>query len=155
MIVSETSTPRGHVIVEDDGQFVTTTEDSPAGHSVTRTLSTHHYAPTAPTPLVHLHHGLVHIGPDGAGVHSGRPLDTGSFVAGLTLGMLIYFILQSAMRWHARREVRSIKRAAAIGPQTDDGMAAAVAALARRTATLETIVTDPAQRTAREIEALR
>ncbi len=34
-------------------------------------------------------------------------------------------------------------------------MAADVAALARRTATLETIVTDPAQRTAREIDALR
>ncbi len=93
------------------------------------------------------------------GIQSDKPLDGASFIAGLMLGALFYFIIQSAMRWHARREVRSTKRAAAIGPQTDardqDGMAAAVAALARRTATLETIVTDPAQRTAREIDALR
>ena len=102
---------------------------------------------------------MLHLGPDGAYVHSDKPLDPGSFLAGLLLGALLYFIIQSAMRWHARREVRSIARAAAIGPQAasrdSDGMAAAVAALARRTATLETIVTDPAQRTAREIDALR
>ncbi len=89
------------------------------------------------------------------GVHSDKPLDGASFIAGLMLGALLYFIIQSAMRWHARREVRSIARAVAIGPQIDDGMAAAVAALSRRTATLETIVTDPAQRTARAIDALR
>ncbi len=45
-------------------------------------------------------------------------------------------------------------RAASRGPQ-EDRMAAAVAALARHTATFETIVTDPARRTAHEIDALR
>ena len=108
-----------------------------------------------PPPLLHQHHGMLHLGPDGAYVHSGRPLDPGSFFAGLMLGALLYFILQSAMRWHARREARGIARAAAIGPQPDGRMVAEIAALARRTATLETIVTDPAHRTAREIDALR
>ena len=92
------------------------------------------------------------------GVHSDRPLDGASFVAGLLLGALLFFIFPSALRWHARREARGEARAAAIGPRRDgdaDRMAADVAALARRTATLETIVTDPAHRTAREIEALR
>jgi hypothetical protein len=107
-------------------------------------------APPPPTsPGQHAHSKFF------VGISSDAPLDPASFTAGLMLGALLFFILQSAMRWHARREVRSTKRAAAIGPQADDGMAAAVAALARRTATLETIVTDPAQRTAREIEALR
>lgn len=110
--------------------------------------------PEATLALVHQHHGMIHLGPDGAYVHSGKPLDPGSFVAGLMLGLLAYFILQTAMRWHARRAVGSA-RGAAIGPQSDDPIAAVVAALARRTATLETIVTDPAQRTAREIDALR
>ena len=75
------------------------------------------------------------------------------------LGLLLYFIVQSAIRRQVRRDARGAARAAAIGPQREvddqDRMAAAVAALARRTAALETIVTDPAQRTAREIDALR
>jgi hypothetical protein len=83
-----------------------------------------------------------------------RPFDGGVFVAGLLLGMIALFIMQSAMKYYARREARSRRDAASIGP-AEDRMAAEVAALARRTATLETIVTDPAQRTAREIEALR
>ena len=111
--------------------------------------------PAAQLPLLHQHRGMIHLGPDGAYVHSGKPLDAGSFFAGLMLGALLYFILQTAMRWHARREAKGYARAAAIGPQAEDRMAAEVAALARRTATLETIVTDPAHRTAREIEALR
>lgn len=83
-----------------------------------------------------------------------RGIDGGSFTAGLMMGLLLFFIIQTAMRSHARREARANALAASIGPQ-EDRMAAEVAALSRRTATLETIVTDPAQRTAREIEALR
>ncbi len=133
-----------------DGDVVVTTSDDGQQINVA-TPST----PVVPMPP----HGTVGYASDKAGfnvgVHSDRPLDTASFIAGLMLGALLFFILQTAMRWHARREVKSLKRAAAIGPQPDDGVAAAVAALTRRTATLETIVTDPAQRTAREIEALR
>lgn len=111
--------------------------------------------PAPPAPVFPQHQGMLHLGPDGAYVHSGKPLDPGSFIAGLMLGMFLLFIVQTAMRVYARREARGHARAAAIGPQTDDRMAADVAALARRTAALETIVTDPAHRTAREIEALR
>ncbi|MBC7496505.1 MAG: hypothetical protein H7243_04985 [Sphingomonadaceae bacterium] len=130
----------------------------------TVTVTTSDDGPSTPPVLPELarsHTVGIDSGPSSftVGVHSEKPLDGASFIAGLMLGALLYFIIQTAMRWHARREIRSTKRAAAIGPQTDardqDGMAAAVAALARRTATLETIVTDPAQRTAREIEALR
>ncbi len=129
-------------VTTSDGQVIVTTDDDLP-------------APPAPPSPPHLHRGMLHLGPDGAYVHSGQPLDPGSFFAGLMLGALLYFILQTAMRWHARREVRGAARAAAIGPQAEDRMAAEVAALARRTATLETIVTDPAHRTAREIDALR
>jgi hypothetical protein len=83
-----------------------------------------------------------------------RPFDGGLFLGAFLLGMIALFLIQSAMRVYARREARSRRDAATIGPQ-EDRMAAEVAALARRTATLETIVTDPAQRTAREIDALR
>ncbi len=111
--------------------------------------------PASTLPLLHQHRGMIHLGPDGAYVHSGKPLDPGSFFAGLMLGALLYFIVQTALRWHARREARMMAQAAAIGPQREDRTAADIAALARRTAALETIVTDPAHRTAREIEALR
>jgi hypothetical protein len=137
-------------VTTSDGGTVIATSDS--GDSVTITPPT---PPTPPFPPAFPGHAQSSFT---VGVHSDRPLDGASFTAGLLLGALLYFILQTAMRWHARREARGTTRAAAIGPQPDardDGMAAAVAALARRTATLETIVTDPAQRTAREIDALR
>lgn len=132
-------------ITTSDGEVVVTRSDD--GLS----------APSAPpTPPV-AGNGTVHSGSGTftVGVHSDKPLDAPSLIAGLVLGMLLCFILQSALRWHGRREVKAQARAAAIGPQGEDRIAAEVAALARRTATLETIVTDPAHRTAREIEALR
>ncbi len=108
-----------------------------------------------PAPPAEFEAGIVRSGTGyTVGVHSHRPFNGGSFTAGLMLGMLLLFIVQSAMKFYARRAARSRRDAASIGP-AEDRMAAEVAALARRTATLETIVTDPAQRTAREIEALR
>ena len=78
-----------------------------------------------------------------------RGIDGGSFVAGLFVGMIILLLAQ---RWRRSRMHRSVK----LDRRADDNpIAAEVAALARRTATLETIVTDPAQRPAREIDALR
>ena len=137
-------------ITKSDGDVTITTTDD-AEHAAIIAPPTQPAPPTLSREVGRSHFTV--------GVQSDSPIDGASFIAGLMLGALLYFILQSAMRWHARREIRSTKRAAAIGPQTDgrdqDGMAAAVAALARRTATLETIVTDSAQRTAREIEALR
>ncbi len=126
-------------------------------------IATDDDTPATPQPPVILHRdpgfeaGIVRSG-DGytVGMHSHRPLDTGSFLAGLLLGALLFFIVQTAMRWHARREAKGVARAAAIGPQgTSDRTAADLAALARRTAALETIVTDPAHRTAQAIDALR
>ena len=140
-------------VTTSDGKVIVSTDDD---GMVTGPATESHAA----MPIV-IRNGHLVSNPDSFtfGVHSNKPLDGASFMAGLMLGALLYLIIQTAMRWHARREIRSMKRAAAIGPQTDardqDGMAAAVAALARRTATLETIITDPAQRTAREIEALR
>lgn len=83
--------------------------------------------------------------------------DPGSIGLGMLLGAGGVLLIQ-----RRRRLVRETReRLDAIGQQGSDKfaerdrMAADVAALARRTATLETIVTDPAHRTAREIEALR
>lgn len=149
MSSSSVTTSNGETIVtaNDDGEHVA--------------VMTPPAPPTPPgghdgMPVV-VREGTLHPGSGEfmVGVHSDGPLDGASFTAGLMLGMLVLFIIQTAMRLYARREARGHARAAAIGPQPDDRMAAEVAALARRTATLETIVTDPAQRTAREIEALR
>lgn len=131
-------------VTTNDGQVIVSRDDD---------------GPVPPAPPGR-HATVVHVGGEGVYLQSDRPLDAGSFIAGLMLGMLLLFIVQTAMRWHARREAKGHARAAAIGPRHGEAkdhnrMAADVAALARRTATLETIVTDPAQRTAREIEALR
>lgn len=75
-----------------------------------------------------------------------------AFLLGLIAGVLLILLVQA---WQ-RSRARAGDRAAAIGPRpAGDGMATEVAALARRTAALETIVTDPGLRTAREIDALR
>lgn len=79
-----------------------------------------------------------------------RGFDGGSFCAGIFFGLLLYFIAQNWIRWQRHRPVNLDRNDA-----DQNRMAADVAALAKRTATLETIVTDPAQRTAREIDALR
>lgn len=146
------------VTTSADGTVTVTSDDGDETSTVV-TPPTPPLPPTAPLTLAHLHRGLLHIGPDGAYVHSGKPLDRGSFFAGLTVALLVYLAVRVMRRLGRRREARGAARAAAIGPQADardhEGMAAAVAALARRTATLETIVTDPAHRTAREIDALR
>lgn len=109
--------------------------------------------PTPPSPPHKSHLGAN----DGfnVGIHSNRPFDGGSFTFGLMVGLLLYYVLQT---WARRRRHRPAKldRPDVTEAASDQArMAADVAALARRTATLETIVTDPAQRTAREIEALR
>lgn len=124
MATSSVTTRDGTIVARDDDDGTTMT--NVAGPTGT----------TGAPIVIHTHHH--------------RPLDGGSFVAGLFLGLLLYFIAQNWVRWQRRRPAR---------PDPDEPgqtrMAADVAALARRTATLETIVTDPAQRTAREIEALR
>ena len=67
------------------------------------------------------------------------------FFMGMIMGAFILWLLQREGR---RRRHRA-------EPAVADVRADEVAALARRTATLEQIVTDPATRTAREIDALR
>lgn len=71
------------------------------------------------------------------------------FVLGVIVGMIVLLLVQRRLASRRHRPVKLDRTA------DGDRMAADVAALARRTATLETIVTDPAQRTAREIDALR
>lgn len=85
------------------------------------------------------------------GIHSSKPFDGASFVVGLIVGMLVLLFFQRRARSRRHRPVDVARRDGADQAR----MAENVAALARRTATLETIVTDPAQRTAREIDALR
>jgi len=76
--------------------------------------------------------------------HSGR--DSGAvFFMGMIMGAFILWLLQREGR---RRRHRPDPAVADVGRDE-------VAALARRTATLEQIVTDPAARTARDIDALR
>ena len=137
-------------VTTSDGQVIVTRDDDDG--MVTGPATESHAA----TPII-VRDGHLVSRPESftVGVHSDRPLDGASFIAGLMLGMLVLFIIQRAMRFYTRRDAKAHARAAAIGPQGEDRMAAEVAALARRTATLETIVTDPAHRTAREIEALR
>lgn len=86
--------------------------------------------------------------------HSDDHPDPGSVFLGIFIGAGGLWLTQ---RRRARLRHRSVKLDEQASAVTGDQarMAADVAALARRTATLETIVTDPAQRTAREIEALR
>ena len=67
------------------------------------------------------------------------------FFMGMIVGAFILWLIQREGR---RRRHRA-------EPAVADVRAYEVAALARRTATLEQIVTDPATRTAREIDALR
>ena len=71
------------------------------------------------------------------------------------MGLLLYYVLQTWARRRRHRPAKLNSPANVEASSEQARMAADVAALARRTATLETIVTDPAQRTAREIEALR
>lgn len=127
-------------VTTSDGQVVVTSDDDAPPPM-----------PAPPPP------GVPHTAqiPDSFYYHWNNPLDPASLVLGIIIGMLMFRIIQRFGRLRARREARGHARAAAIGPQPEDRMAVEVAALAKRTATLETIVTDPAQRTAREIEALR
>lgn len=84
-------------------------------------------------------------------VRDHQGIDFGSFVVGMLAELLLLWLMQ---RRRAIVERRRERDEAMIGVSADR-MAAEVAALARRTATLETIVTDPGQRTARAIDALR
>lgn len=137
-------------VTTSSGQTVVTSSDD--GDSVTTVTPA---TPATPATTATPGGRLTSTGDFTVGIHSDKPLDGASFTAGLLLGALLYFIIQTALRWHARREARGHARAAAIGPQAHDRTASDIAALARRTAALETIVTDPAQRTARAIDALR
>lgn len=83
--------------------------------------------------------------------HGDHP-DGGSVVLGIFIGAGAVLLRQRLTRGRARdAELRSDRRA----EPRDSRYDSEVAELARRTATLERIVTDPAHRVDREIEALR
>ena len=117
---------------DEGGVTITKTDDAPA-------------TPAPPPPP-----GIATIGVPTVVVHRHHSFDYGAFIGGMLFGLLLYFIAQTWVRWQRHRPVDFARKA----PEADR-MAADVAALARRTATLETIVTDPARRTAEEIDALR
>lgn len=81
--------------------------------------------------------------------HRDSDLHGGSFFGGMVMGALLLLLFQMLRR-------RKLERLAQTEPRRDgvrtDGE---YAALARRTANLERIVTDPAQRVGAEIDALR
>ena len=87
-------------------------------------------------------------------IHTGRhhnSFDGGAFFAGLFVGVILVLLFQSRRRKqaaHAELVARDRDRE----PSRTDSE---YAALARRTANLERIVTDPAQRVGAEIDALR
>jgi len=83
-------------------------------------------------------------------IRSHHGTDAGAaFFMGMIMGAFILWLLQREGR--RRRHRPDAQVAAGVHDVSRDE----VAALARRTATLEQIVTDPAARTAREIDALR
>ncbi len=87
-----------------------------------------------------------HIGQPMMIIHRSDGMEPGAaFFMGMIMGAFILWLLQREGR---RRRHRP-------DPQIADVSQHDVAALARRTATLERIITDPATRTANEIEALR
>jgi hypothetical protein len=87
--------------------------------------------------------------------HSDDHPDPGSVFLGIVIGAGGLWATQRRRAALRHRTIKLDARGPAEATAEQARMAADVAALARRTATLETIVTDPAQRTAREIEALR
>lgn len=89
--------------------------------------------------------------------HGDHP-DPGSVFLGMTIGAGLVLLAQRRTRRKARiaELFAAENRAALAGDREKDGrFESDFAALARRTATLERIVTDPAHRVDREIEALR
>ena len=83
-------------------------------------------------PAVHHHHGS---------------LDGSSFTFGIVVG--------AAGFWFAQKKRRARLAAEPVAPPRDRRFESEVEALARRTATLEKIVTEPSRRLDREIDALR
>lgn len=72
-----------------------------------------------------------------------------AFVMGMIFGALMFWLIQS---WRRRGQDLKASRAGADDRRYNES--SEIAALARRTAALETIVTDPAQRVSREIANL-
>lgn len=107
--------------------------------TITKDADSSNASPTASVPAMVVHRG-----------HGDGPFHAGSFIAGLVVGMLVLLFLQRLRRNRLHRSSKFER-----GRDDAGRMESEVAALARRTATLETIVTDPGERTAREIDALR
>ncbi len=80
-------------------------------------------------------------------VHHHQDFDGGAFTAGLFVGAGVF--------WLAQRKRRARLADIAAPPAAPDRFESEVAALARRTATLERIVTAPGARVERDIDALR
>lgn len=117
--------PKTTTIRSDDGGGVTVTANRD-GDTVATTQQPQ-------TVVIRSHHGM----------------DAGAaFFMGMIMGAFILWLLQREGRRRHRPD-------AAVTAGVHDVSRDEVAALARRTATLEQIVTDPAARTAREIDALR
>ena len=79
----------------------------------------------------------------------------GLFNLGFVLGLATMWVAMRLLRaWSARRERRRVTHTEAV-PVDAQRRADEIQALHERLAVLERIATDPAERTAREIESLR
>lgn len=133
--------PDSHTTIHKDGRTVTIDADDDGDRTVTATAIgpdqtaggpalTSAYVGQPAQATIHVHHGM----PAG-----------GAFTLGLVVGAVMLRLVQ---RQISRRRHRP-------DPEIADISHTDVAALARRTANLERIITDPATRTANEIDALR
>jgi len=141
--------------IHKDGRTISVVTDKNGDQTVTTALD------NQPSPAADLSTAIAADNANGTAIattsHTGQPAPIvlhrhrdGSFhgpdfVFGMMIGALLLHLFQ-------RNRRRRVARAAE--PVTDVSQHD-VAALARRTANLERIITDPATRTANEIEALR
>ena len=131
--------PDHTMTIHKDGRTVTIETDDDGDRTVTATgpdqtagvaALTSAYVGQPTQATVHVHHGMP---------------ASGAFTLGLVVGAVMLRLVQ---RQISRRRHRP-------DPEIADISHTDVAALARRTANLERIITDPATRTANEIDALR
>ncbi len=129
------------IVTDDEGdQTVTATADDHADKNGSITAHTMPAGPPATLTTAQVNQ------PSPVVLHRHHEMDAGAaFFMGMIMGAFILWLLQREGRRRRRRPE----------PQVADVSQHDVAALARRTANLERIITDPATRTANEIEALR
>ena len=124
----------------------TSSSTSPDG-TVTTVVTDDGTPPVPPMPPLRSDGSSVMLVAGDTPAHRGHPMPGEVlFMFGMIAGALLLWLIQRGNRAKVRRAVET---------PTVDRFGTDVEALARRTATLERIVTDPARRVDAEIDALR